>query len=275
MSKNHIRSNSEPNALIAKNKIINADKDGKLDLLPFLLGKQTVYKSQRELEPVQCPDQAVARQNIRLRSKISQCKVKISFVNCTDLIVGALWVNHLGQEVSYGLILPHHETIYQSYTYHPWVIRSMGDGCRMCLVTRQQRDQQHCQSKFRAQQVVMCTRARTLLQVFIHKPPTIPWNMKLHKLFFDNGNQLIETIQEVLVKKGIHDDNFTQFLVDKLMGNLAPKLYYDIALHSHLVDLDSINGMTVIQNIQPLMVPDQLQSLILKHPQVIHRRFIQ
>eukprot|EP01026_Neomeris_dumetosa_P047161 TRINITY_DN403_c2_g2_i1.p1 TRINITY_DN403_c2_g2~~TRINITY_DN403_c2_g2_i1.p1 ORF type:complete len:275 (-),score=6.59 TRINITY_DN403_c2_g2_i1:798-1622(-) len=249
-------------------------RGGKLSMLPFLLGEQTIYQARRELEPVQSPDDQAEIQHIALRSKVSICKARISFVNCTELIVGALWVNHLGQEVTYGLIKPHKETIYSTYTYHPWVIRSVGDGSRMCLVTRQ-RDQQHCQSIQRAQQVVMCTRASCLLQVFIYKPPIIPWEISRHSLFFESGDQLIESLQQVLESKGIHDQDFMQFLVNKMLGYLAPQLNYDIALHGNLVVVDEICGISANQKVRPMMIPNELQSLILQHPQVLKRRFLQ
>ncbi len=72
-----------------------------------------------------------------LRSLESTTKSPVKFINKTDMNIEILWINHSGQEISYGTLqaAPSSHSVKEINTFvsHPWIAKNCENSQRLLL----------------------------------------------------------------------------------------------------------------------------------------------
>lgn len=69
-----------------------------------------------------------------VRSKLSDYKVSINFINKNYPKANLYWIDFEGKEVLYNIIDKGEEAFQESYAYHTWVIRDNSSNCLRVFV---------------------------------------------------------------------------------------------------------------------------------------------
>eukprot|EP01023_Acetabularia_acetabulum_P021366 TRINITY_DN21210_c1_g1_i3.p1 TRINITY_DN21210_c1_g1~~TRINITY_DN21210_c1_g1_i3.p1 ORF type:complete len:250 (-),score=15.31 TRINITY_DN21210_c1_g1_i3:133-882(-) len=243
----------------------NAEEEQGLENFFIPTRLNALYNQNRLQEMITFPNSTGQMVNgqIRLRSVRNRQSVYIRFVNCTNTTVGTIWVNFQGNEWTYNALLPQATYRQQTFQRHLWVARSIDGGHRMCLTGNFPVATDPSQNHTQTQQIVMLgSRSRHLETIFIVDPPLIRWKQSLHNYFPGEFKTYVRetllTLHKLIQEKVATNFELTQHLVHKIIGFLAPPVYFDISRHGQDAELND-------NSVSRLLIRSRLHEMIVNN----------